>query len=101
MSEMPRPMNLDIRVQPKAGRNSVEVAEDGTIRVRVTAPPDRGRANDAVVRLLASRLACPDQQYRSSADIHRGTRSFGLRDWIETMRSGYSEGLPDLVLDSV
>lgn len=49
-------MNLDIRVQPRANRNSVEIGADGTVRVRVTAPPDRGKANDAVVKLLADRL---------------------------------------------
>ena len=49
-------MNLNVRVQPKSNRNSVEIADDDTVRVRVTAPPDRGKANDAVVRLLASKL---------------------------------------------
>ena len=52
-------MNLNVRVQPKAS-NSVEVAEDGTIRVRVTALPDRGKANEAVVRLLSKNLGIPN-----------------------------------------
>ena len=61
---MPKAMNLKVRVQPRASRNSVEIADDDTVRVRVTAPPDRGKANDAVVRLLASQLGVPKSVVR-------------------------------------
>lgn len=64
-------MNLDIRVQPKASRNSVEIGGDGTVRVRVTAPADKGRANDAVVKLLAAKLGVS----RSDVCIVRGHTS--------------------------
>ena len=64
-------MNLDIRVQPRASGNSVEVAAVGTVRVRVTAPPDRGKANDAVVNLLARRLTVS----KSAVRIVRGHTS--------------------------
>ncbi|MXY21213.1 MAG: DUF167 domain-containing protein [Dehalococcoidia bacterium] len=64
-------MNLDIRVQPRASRNSVEIGGDGTVRVRVTTPPDRGKANDAVVKLLAKRLGIS----RSAVRIVRGHTS--------------------------
>ena len=50
-------MEFNIRVQPKAkaGRNSVEVNGD-RVTARVTAAPEGGKANDAVVALLAKRL---------------------------------------------
>ena len=44
-------MEIDIKVQPKARRNSVEI--DG---VRVTASPEKGKANEAVVALMAKQL---------------------------------------------
>lgn len=48
-------MQLTIRVQPRAKRNAIEV--DGEkVTVRVTAVPENGKANDAVVALLAKRL---------------------------------------------
>ena len=65
------PMDIPIRVQPRASRNAVDVSDDGTIRVRVTSPPDRGRANDAVVELIAQRLGVP----KSAVTISRGHRS--------------------------
>ena len=64
-------MNLDIHVQPRASRNSVEVAAYGTVKVRVTAPPDKGKANDAVVKLLAKRLGVS----KSAVRIVRGHTS--------------------------
>ena len=64
-------MELDIRVQPRASRSSVEIGGDGTVRVRVTAPPDKGRANDAVVKLLAAKLGVA----KSDVGIVRGHAS--------------------------
>lgn len=46
---------LEIRVQPKASRNDVVVDGD-TIKVYVTTAPEDGKANKAVVDLLAKRL---------------------------------------------
>lgn len=49
---------INVRVTPKASRNAI-VAEDGTIRVYVTAVPEGGKANTAVVKLLAKALGVP------------------------------------------
>jgi len=47
---------IPVKVQPRARRNEVVGFQGDTLRVRVTAPPDRGRANQAVVELLAESL---------------------------------------------
>ena len=62
---------LDVRVQPRARRDSVEVDALGRIRIRLVAAPVDGKANEALVRLVAERLGVP----RSSVDIVRGHRS--------------------------
>ena len=63
-------MQFDIRVQPRASRNAIEI--DGErIMVRVTAAPESGKANDAVVALLAKRLGVP----KRSVQIVRGYKS--------------------------
>lgn len=64
-------MRLDVRVQPGAGRNVVEVSGDGTVRVRVTAAPEGGKANEAAVELLAKRLMVP----KGAVRISRGHRA--------------------------
>jgi uncharacterized protein (TIGR00251 family) len=45
-------VTLPLRVQPKAKRNAVLGEQAGALKVSVTAPPEDGRANDAVVALL-------------------------------------------------
>ena len=50
---------LEIRVTTKARENRIVSLEDGILRVRVTEAPERGRANDAVVALLAKFLSIP------------------------------------------
>lgn len=75
-------MELDIRVQPRASRNAIEVdgeCSDVKITVRVTAAPESGRANYAVVALLAKRLGVP----KRSLQIVRGRKSRDKRISID------------------
>ena len=48
-----------LRVSPGAGRAGVVGRHGDAWKIRVAAPADRGRANDAVVRLLAATLSLP------------------------------------------
>lgn len=47
---------LRVRVQPRASRNEVLGVSNGSLRVRTTAAPTDGKANKAVIRLLADYL---------------------------------------------
>jgi uncharacterized protein (TIGR00251 family) len=50
---------LRLRVSPGANRAGVVGRYEEGWKVRVAAVPDRGRANEAVVRLLAEALSVP------------------------------------------
>ncbi len=44
---------IRVRVQPRAPRDEIVGWQANTLRLRVSAPPLEGRANDAVVQLIA------------------------------------------------
>jgi len=50
---------LKVRVSPGARDDSISGWQDDALRVTVRAAPERGRANEAVCRLLARALGLP------------------------------------------
>ncbi len=67
----PPSVKISLRVIPRARRDAIEGFLDGVLRLRVTAAPQDGNANQAVVKLLAKRLGLP----RSSVVLVRGAKS--------------------------
>ncbi len=61
---------IAVRVTPKASRDRILV-EDDAIRVYVTTVPEDGKANKAVVKLLAKALGVP----KTRLDLIRGATS--------------------------
>lgn len=51
--ESREPAVLSVRVQPRASRNEAAVQPDGSLRIRLTAPPVDNAANEALIRFLA------------------------------------------------
>lgn len=54
--ERARPARLRVRVAPGARRSELVGRLGNAWKLRVSAPPERGRANDEVVALLAAEL---------------------------------------------
>ena len=55
---------LSLRVQPRASRNEVLEVRDGRLLIRTTAAPADGKANTAVLRLLAAFLGVAPSRIR-------------------------------------
>jgi hypothetical protein len=61
---------LAIRVTPRARRNEiVEILNDGTVKIRLTAPPAEGKANQALIEFLAEVLDVPRSQIEIVAGL--------------------------------
>jgi uncharacterized protein (TIGR00251 family) len=61
-------MTFSVRAQPGARKNGVAGEHQGAVKILVTAPAERGRANDAVLAILADFLDVP----ASRLEIIRG-----------------------------
>lgn len=58
-------MRFQVRVTPKSRANEVRASRvDGSIRIRVTATPEDGKANEAVLALLGKHLKLPREAIR-------------------------------------
>jgi uncharacterized protein len=53
---------LPVLAQPGSRRNAILGERAGALRVAVTAPPKKGKANEAIQDLLAEALACKANQ---------------------------------------
>jgi len=60
-------VTVDLRVQPRARRTALAAA-GGALKAEVTAPPEDGKANQAVIALLAEAWRLP----KSSFDVIKG-----------------------------
>jgi len=60
---------LAVRVTPRASRNEiVELLDDGTIKIRIAAPPSDNEANETLIEFLSEILGIP----KSRLDIVAG-----------------------------
>jgi uncharacterized protein (TIGR00251 family) len=86
---------LAIRVTPRAARNEiVEILPDQTIKVRLTAPPVEGKANEALIEFLAEVLGVA----KSRIEIVAGVTG---RDKLVTIMDMRSEDAQARILKQI
>ena len=84
-------MSFTVRVQPRASRDEIAGEHAGALKIRLTAPPLNDRANEALRKLLATRLNVPLAAVR----IASGERSRIKRVEIAGVTTAMIRGLLD------
>jgi uncharacterized protein (TIGR00251 family) len=64
-----------VRVQPRASRDAIAGTMDGALKIRLSAPPVEGRANEALIEFLSSIL----KTSKSAVRIRSGEQSRSKR----------------------
>lgn len=59
-------LSFDIRVNPHASRAGISGISEGMLKIKVTAPPVEGAANEACIDLLAKSLKLRKSQMKIS-----------------------------------
>jgi hypothetical protein len=67
----PEGATLAVKARPGAKKNAVLGEENGMVRISVTAPPEDGRANEALIELLRDWLGVK----RSQIELLKGQTS--------------------------
>jgi hypothetical protein len=47
---------LAVKITPNAGRNEITGFKEGTLHIKIAAPPEKGKANKELVDFLSERL---------------------------------------------
>ena len=74
--ESPAGIILLVQAQPGARKNGVTGAHAGRLKVAVTQAPEKGKANQAIVKLLASVLGIKRQQISLLSGETSGQKKF-------------------------
>jgi uncharacterized protein (TIGR00251 family) len=77
---------IAVRAQPGARRNAVVGEQNGALKIAVTAPPDKGRANKAIEEVLAEALGLKKSQVALVSGPTSRDKRFLLRgvtaEWV-------------------
>ena len=81
---MPQGVRLFVRVSPKASRDRVEGVERDAagrerLRIRVTAAPEKGEANQRVIELLAKALGIAKSQMAVRQGAHDRNKRLDIK----------------------
>ena len=72
-------VRIRVKVIPRARTNQISgIMDDGSLKVRLTAPPVDGRANQALIDMLADTLDLPKSNISILSGSHSRNKTVGI-----------------------
>ena len=100
-SDHPDGLLIDVRVQPKSSKNAIVGIHGEALKIKLNAPPVEGKANKALIQLVAKLLGCP----KSSIEIISGQANRNKRLLIHIDNNcnfeSRKESLKKMLLDQI
>ncbi len=86
---------LVLKAHPGAAKNTISGVHDGKLKVQITAAPDKGKANSAIIKLLSAKLKIPKKDIeivkgetsRQKTVLFHGVSPDDLRDLLIALLS--------------
>jgi uncharacterized protein (TIGR00251 family) len=70
-----------VRAQPGARGNGITGEVGGALKIAVTAPPDKGKANQAIIEVLRDTLGLKGSQIELLSGFTSRQKRFLIRGW--------------------
>ena len=64
MKDAPPKTTIDVKVLPRSSKDEIVGEKDGVYKIKLTAPAIEGKANKALLKLLAKKLGLPKREIR-------------------------------------
>lgn len=80
LRESKQGLTFDIQVIPHASRVELVGVQDGVLKIKVTAPPMEGAANEACIKLLAKELGLKKSQMEISSGAKSRKKTVMIKD---------------------
>ncbi len=78
-----------VRVQPNAGQSEVVGLKNGCLRVKIAAPPVKGRANQELLRLLSDILKVSKSNITIRKGVASKTKVIGISGLSQDQLMGF------------
>jgi uncharacterized protein (TIGR00251 family) len=82
--ESKKGLTFDIQVIPHASRAEIAGVQDGVLKIKVTAPPVEGAANEACIKLLAREIGLKKSQMEISSGAKSRKKTILIKDISKT-----------------
>lgn len=79
-TQTPKGIILTIKIIPNAGRNEIVGWENGSLKIRIAAQPEKGKANDALISFLSKDLKMSKQQITIISGHHSRNKKICLSE---------------------
>ena len=76
-------LQIVIKVNPSSGRSACQIDKNGTLKCALKSPPEKGKANEELIRLIAEKLDLP----RTSVSILLGKTARTKTVLIQTTKN--------------
>jgi uncharacterized protein (TIGR00251 family) len=85
LRESKKGLTFDIQVIPHASRSELVSVQDGVLKIKVSAPPVEGAANEACIKLLAKELGLKKSQMEISSGAKSRKKTVMIKDISKRM----------------